>query len=112
MPVILSDDTWTRIEKMLMDYESGVLRVIPGKGLKFEEQVTVKSNCPGTKLGVDPSSTNTAGSSFVLNVSDGTNTVTDVGRMNFIGSLFSITEGSPINGLNTAEIALQTEECP
>ena len=53
MPVILSDDTWTRIQKMLEDYESGVLRVIPGAGMKYEEQVTVKSNCPGTKIGVD-----------------------------------------------------------
>lgn len=53
MPVILSDETWTRIEKMLEDYESGVLRVIPGKGLKLEQQVSVKSNCPGTVLGVD-----------------------------------------------------------
>lgn len=53
MPVLLSDETWVRISKMLEDYESGVLRVIPGKGLKFEEQRTGKSNCPGTKLGVD-----------------------------------------------------------
>lgn len=53
MPVILSDDTWTRIEKMLEDYESGVLRFIPGAGLKYEEQTTVKANCPGTKIGVD-----------------------------------------------------------
>lgn len=53
MPVILSDETWVRIEKMLEDYESGVLRVIPGKGMKYEEQITATSNCPGTKIGVD-----------------------------------------------------------
>lgn len=53
MPVLLSDETWTRIEKMLEDYEAGVLRVIPGKGLKIEEQTTPTANCPGTKLGVD-----------------------------------------------------------
>lgn len=53
MPVILSNETWARIEKMLEDYESGVLRFIPGKGLKYEEQITTKSNCPGTKIGVD-----------------------------------------------------------
>ncbi len=53
MPVILSDETWVRIEKMLDDYESGVLRVIPGNGLKWDEQITAKSNCPGSKLSVD-----------------------------------------------------------
>lgn len=53
MPVLLSDDTWTRIQKMLEDYESGVLRVIPGNGLKLEEQTTVKANCPGTKIAID-----------------------------------------------------------
>lgn len=53
MPVLLSDDTWARIEKMLEDYESGVLRVIPGKGLKLEEERTHTSNCPGIKIGVD-----------------------------------------------------------
>lgn len=54
MPVILSDDTWARIEKMLEDYEAGVLRVIPGNGLKLDEQISAKANCPGTKLSVDP----------------------------------------------------------
>jgi hypothetical protein len=53
MPVILSDETWMRIEKMLADYEAGVLRVIPGVGLRIEEQITAKANCPGTKIGVD-----------------------------------------------------------
>ena len=53
---MLSDETWTRIEKMLQDYESGVLRFIPGTGLKYEEQVTVVSNCPGTKIGIDGTS--------------------------------------------------------
>jgi len=51
MPVLLSDETWARIEKMLEDYESGVLRVIPGVGMKYEEQTTAKANCPGTKMG-------------------------------------------------------------
>ena len=54
MPVILSDDTWLRIQKMLEDYESGVLRVIPGKSLAYEEQISAKSNCPGTKIGFNP----------------------------------------------------------
>ena len=53
MPVILSDETWARIEAMLRDYESGVLRVIPGQGLKFQEQTTTISNCPGTIITVD-----------------------------------------------------------
>ena len=53
MPVILSDETWTRIEKMLEDYESGALRVIPGTGMKYEEQMSAKVNCPGTKIGID-----------------------------------------------------------
>jgi len=53
MPVILSDETWARISGMLLDYESGALRTIPGTGLKYLEQVSGKSNCPGTKLGVD-----------------------------------------------------------
>ncbi len=53
MPVILSDETWARIQKMLTDYESGVLRVIPGEGLKLEEQVSVKASCPGTKMSID-----------------------------------------------------------
>ena len=53
MPVLLSDETWMRIEKMLADYESGVLRVIPGDGLKLDEQRTGKANCPGTKISVD-----------------------------------------------------------
>jgi len=53
MPVLLSDETWTRIEKMLADYESGVLRVIPGEGLKLAEQQSAKANCPGTVIKVD-----------------------------------------------------------
>ena len=53
MPVLLSDDTWHRIEKMLEDYEAGILRVIPGEGLKLSEQRSAKSNCPGTIIQVD-----------------------------------------------------------
>lgn len=54
MPVILSDETWARIEKMLEDYENGVLGFIPGKGLKYEEQITSKRNQqPTVKIGVD-----------------------------------------------------------
>lgn len=51
MPVILSDETWTRIQQMLADYDAGILRVIPGEGLEIKEQVTSKANCPGTKIG-------------------------------------------------------------
>ena len=54
MPVLLSDESWLRLQKMLEDYESGVLRVIPGKGLLYGEQHTAKANCPGTKLIVNP----------------------------------------------------------
>lgn len=53
MPVILSDETWTRIQNMLDDYESGVLRVIPGKGLRVQEQRTTDAHCPGTLLTID-----------------------------------------------------------
>jgi hypothetical protein len=53
MPVILSDETWMRIEKMLQDYEAGVLRVIPGNGLRLDEQISTKANCPGTTISVD-----------------------------------------------------------
>lgn len=58
MPVLLKDETWARIEKMLEDYESGVLRVIPVNGLKVIEQITTKANCPGTKIGIDPNDPN------------------------------------------------------
>lgn len=68
MPVILSDATWMRIEKMLTDYESGVLRVIPGDGLKIDEQRTVKANCPGTKMSVDVTSSDKAFPSLNVNV--------------------------------------------
>jgi len=40
---------------MLEDYESGVLRVIPGYALKYQEQLTATANCPGTRLAVNPS---------------------------------------------------------
>lgn len=76
MPVLLSDDTWTRIEKMLDDYESGVLRVIPGKGLKIEEQKTPKANCPGTKMGFDDSSGNSPFKVLSLDVCVGGNSET------------------------------------
>jgi hypothetical protein len=38
MPVLLSDETWKRIEAMLIEYErGGMCRVVPGTGLKYEE---------------------------------------------------------------------------
>jgi hypothetical protein len=36
--IILSQETWARIEKMLEDYEAGSFEVRPGLGLKYEEQ--------------------------------------------------------------------------
>lgn len=53
MPVILSDETWSRIEKMLEDYDAGLLYVIPGIGLKVEEEIAPQAHCPGRKIGVD-----------------------------------------------------------
>ena len=60
MPVILSDETWTRIQRLLEDYENGVLGVIPGTGLKYEEIVTAKRNQqPTIKIGAEMSAAST-----------------------------------------------------
>ena len=35
--ILLSAETWARIEKMLGAYERGEFRVIPGTGLRYEQ---------------------------------------------------------------------------
>lgn len=46
--VLLSQDSYNRIMKMLHDYEAGALKIIPGDGLKVEEV-----GKDGTKIGFD-----------------------------------------------------------
>lgn len=58
MPVILSDETWVRIENMLKDYEAGILYLIPGSGLKVEEEITPLAHCPGRRIAVDLTGSN------------------------------------------------------
>lgn len=99
MPVILSDRTYKRFLKMLEKWEKGKI-IEPGKHLITEEEGTGYQ-----KLGLDTLNTNFSGSSLI--VSDGTNTVNNVSRMNFIGTLFSVTSSSA----GTANIGLRTSNC-
>lgn len=99
MPVILSDSTYQRIMKMLEKWEKGDI-IQPGQSLKTEE-----TGMGYQKLGVNPNPGEGFPSS--LTVSDGTTTVSSVTRMNFIGTLFSVTSSSA----GTANIGLQTTNC-
>lgn len=96
--VILSQKTYLRILKMLEKWEKGDI-VQPGNDLQIEETGTGYQ-----KLGVKPSNSNLSSS---LTVSDGTNTIASVARMNFIGTLFSVTSG----GAGTANVGLRTTNC-
>lgn len=106
--VLLSTETFNHLRKWLDDYGNGFEHSIQfGKGLKVEERGT-----DYLKIGIDPNelpnSNVPSSSNLNLNVTDGTNTVTNVRTLNFIGTLFSVT-GS--NG-NFANITLKTESCP
>lgn len=49
MPVILSDETWAKLQKLLDDYDNGFKDSIQlGEGLKFEERGTGY-----VKIGID-----------------------------------------------------------
>ncbi len=98
--ILLSPETYNHLKKWLDDYGNGMRDTLQlGEGLKIEEQGT-----DYLKIGIDTSGSNVFPSS--LSVTDGTNTVSRVTRMNFIGTLFSITGG---NG--TANINLLTTNC-
>lgn len=51
--IVLSEETWLKIQRMLEDWENGALRVIPGDGLKIQEQPTAKIHCRGTRIAID-----------------------------------------------------------
>ncbi len=100
--IMLSPETYDRLKRLLDDWDQGFEKTIKlGAGLKIEERGT-----DYLKIGIDKDAANNVLGS-PLSVSDGTNTVTDVTRENFIGTLFSITGG---NG--TANVTLKTESCP
>jgi hypothetical protein len=46
--VLLSQETYDRIKKVLEDYEAGKLTIIPGNGLKIDEV-----GKDGTKISID-----------------------------------------------------------
>lgn len=98
--IMLSPETYDRLKRLLDDWDNGFEKTLQlGSGLKLEERGT-----DYLKFGVDPSNIANIGS---LLVSDGTNNVSGVTRMNFIGTFFSITSG----GVGTANITLKTETC-
>lgn len=101
MPVILSDTTYMRVLKMLTKWEKGDI-IQPGNDLQIEE-----TGSGYQKIGVIPSNIAGGNSASNLIVSDGTNTVNSVTRMNFVGTLFSITS----SGAGIADIALRTTNC-
>lgn len=96
--VLLSQETFDRIMTVVEGWEEGELPLILGDGLKLDEQ---------GPTGMKISATATNGGNSTLTVSDGTNTVTGVTRMNYLGTLFSVTSG----GTNIANINLKTETC-
>ena len=100
--VILSQQTYLHLKKWLDDYGKGLQDTLQlGTGLTFLERGT-----DYLKIGLDTTNSNTNGSASLV-VSDGSNTVSNVTRMNFIGTLFSVT--SSVAG--TANIGLRTENC-
>ncbi len=100
--ILLSTETYNHLKKWLDDYGSGLEKTLQlGRGLQLEER-----GPDYLKIGIDTSSPNAIPSS--LTVSDGTNTVSSVTRMNFIGTLFSITAG---NGIGVVDINLRTTNC-
>ncbi len=101
---MLSAETYDRLKRLLDDWDNGFEKTIKlGPGLKIEERGT-----DYLKIGIDKNAgSNVFGLS--LSVSDGTNTVSDVTRMNYIGTLFSVTSGNTNSG--TANINLRTENC-
>lgn len=103
--ILLSQQTYLHLKKWLDDYSKGLQDTIQlGTGLKVEERGT-----DYLKIGIDTTNTNTNGSAS-LTVSDGINTVSNVTRMNFIGTLFSVTGVGNTNS-GTANINLRTENC-
>lgn len=99
--IILKKETYGRLMKMLEKWEKGDI-IQPGNHLQTEEVGTGYQ-----KLGVNPSNTNGTGGNFNLVVSDGTNTVSNVNRMNFIGTPFTVTS----SGAGIAAIGLNTTNC-
>ncbi len=98
--IMLSPETYDRLKRLLDDWDQGFEKTIKlGAGLKIEERGT-----DYLKIGVDSHALNTVLGS--LSVSDGTNSVSGVTRMNFIGTLFSITGGN-----DTANVGLRTTNC-
>ncbi len=100
--VLLSQQTYLHLKKWLDDYGKGLQDTLQlGSGLQVLERGT-----DYLKIGIDTTNSGNI-SATGLSVSDGTNTVSSVTRMNFIGTLFSV---SGSNG--TANITLKTESCP
>jgi hypothetical protein len=100
--VLLSQSTYLHLKKWLDDYGKGLQDTLQlGPGLTVLERGT-----DYLKIGFEAPNSN-INSTGSLVVSDGSNTVSNVTRMNFIGTLFSVT--SSVAG--TANIGLRTENC-
>ncbi len=101
--ILLSQQTYLHLKKWLDDYGKGLQDTLQlGPGLRVLERGT-----DYLKIGFDTTNSNTNASSSLI-VSDGSNTISSVTTMNFIGTLFSVTSS---NVAGVANINLRTENC-
>lgn len=98
--IMLSPETYDRLKKLLDDWDNGFEKTLKlGRGMEVEERGTGY-----VKFGIDPRSSNV----FSISVTDGTNTVANVTKVGFMGTLFSVTAGSPTG---VANVTLHTTTC-